>query len=173
MKLVINDHRTHELEFVYTENVWTGRRTITFNGKQAEKKSRNLYVLHLPNGDIEFQIKGNNFTGVTVQSPVFREPVEVRKKLPPLAYVFSVLAFVLGVVGGFLGGWAGGVFGGFLQGSAYGAISGFFFGLVLFAVMSIERKWLRYLVCAEMVLVCAGLTFFTGYGFALLQLALL
>ena len=173
MRIVVNDFRTHGLELVYTENLWTGRRTIFFNGRQAEKKSRNQFVLHLENGDIDFQIKGNNFTGITLQSPVLKQSVEVRKKLSPLDYVFAVLTFVLGVVGGFLGGWAGGVIGGLLQGCAYGAISGLFFGLVLFTVMSAERKWLRYLVCAELVLVCAGLAFFAGYGFALLRLALL
>ena len=171
MKIVVNDKRTQGLDLVYTENIWTGRRTITYNGKQAEKKSRNLFVLHLKNGDIEFRIKGNNFSGLTVQSSVLSEPVVLRRKLSPLEYVFVILAIVLGVVGGILGGVAGGVIGGVLQGCAYGAIGGLFFALVYIAIICIKRKWLRYLVCTELVIVSAGLAFFAGYGFALLVLA--
>lgn len=173
MTIVINDSRTHKLELVYTENLWTGRRTITFNGHQAEKKKRNLFVLHLENGDVELLIKGNNFTGITVQSPIFAKPIELRRKLSPFEYTFTILAIVLGIVGGFLGGWVGGVIGGVLQGCAYGALAGLGFALGLIAANCIKRKWLRYLVCVELAIVTAGLTFFLGYGVALLQLVLM
>ena len=173
MKITVNDSRTQGLDLVFTESLWTGRRTLTYNGNAAEKKSRKQFILHLSNGDIEFNIKGNIFSGITVLAPVLKEPVAVHKKLSPLAYVFSVLAVVLSIVCGILGGVVGGVIGGVLQGGVYGIIGGLFFALVLLAVTGIKRKWLRYLVCAELVIVSAGLAFFIGYGMALLMLAMI
>lgn len=173
MKVVIKDSRTQGLEFIYAENFWTGRRTISYNGQKAEKKNRNLFVLHLKNGDLEFQIKGNNFTGIKVYSSVFKEPVEVRRKLSPLEIILIILSLALGIAGGFVGGWAGGVIGGVLQGALYGVIGALFFTAGMYAALYIKRKWLRYLVCAELVILSAGLTFFVGYGLALLQLALI
>ena len=173
MKITVNDSRTQGKELVFTESLWTGRRTLSFDGKAAEKKSRKQFVLHAENGDTEFIIKGNLFSGITVQSSALSEEVQVNKKLSPLEYVFAILAVALGIVGGFLGGFVGGVLGGALQGGVYGVIGGLFFAFVLFAVTSIKRKWLRYLVCAELVLVSAGLAFFSGYGMAQLMLAIL
>ena len=173
MKITVNDSRTQGLDLVFTESLWTGRRTLAYNGNAAEKKSRKLFVLHLKSGDIEFHIKGNIFSGITVQSPVLREPIEVHKKFSPPEYIFAVLAVVLAIAGGILGGVAGGVIGGVLQGGVYGILGGLFFALVLLAVTCIKRKWLRYLVCAELVIVSAGLAFFAGYGMALLLLAII
>lgn len=171
MKIVINDRRTQERELVYTENLWTGRRTVTYNGIEAEKKSRKEFVLHLENGSIPFEVQGNVFKGITLASPLLLEPVQMRKGFNALEYVLSILAAVLSIVCGFLGGLAGGVIGGVLQGICYGLIGGIGFTLVAIAVICIEKKWLRYVVCAELVLVCAALAFFLGYGFALLRLA--
>ena len=171
MNVVVNDSRTQGKELIYKENLWTGQRKISFDGQEAKKKTRKQFLLQTDEGEVEFNVKGNFLAGITVQSPCFAEPVEVCRKFTPLEYIFAILAFVMGVACGLLGGWAGGVIGGALQGCAYGVIAGLFFVLVVYAVMGIERKWLRYLVCAELVLVCAGLAFFAGYGFALLRIA--
>ena len=133
MKVVVNDSRTQGLDFIYTESLWTGRRAIFFNGQRAEKKSRNQFVLHLKNGDLDFQIKGNYYTGIKVYSSAFTEPVEVRRKFSPLEYVFLVLAFLLGIAGGFLGGWVGGVIGGVLHGCLFGALGGVFLSFDMYA----------------------------------------
>ena len=171
MTVVVNDERTQGKELVYTESLWTGRRTIAYDGRQAEKKSRNRYLLRGEDGETEILVKSGLFSGTTLLCSLFSGAVEVRRRFTVLESVFAVLSIVLGIVCGMLGGWVGGVIGGALQGLTYGALGGVFFGLVAFAIFSIKRKWLRYLVCIELLLVCAGLAFFTGYGLALLRVA--
>lgn len=173
MKVIINDGRTQGMDLTYTENLWTGQRTITYNNVAAKKQSRKQFLLQMKNGAVPFEVRGNLFAGVTLISPILTAPVQVRRAFSPLEYVLAILAAVLGIACGILGGYVGGVIGGVLQGCLYGLIGGLGFALVGIAVLGIGKRWLRYLVCVELVLVCAALAFFTGYGLALWRISMI
>ena len=139
---------------VYEESFWTGRRKLTFGGKELKRLNNKKFVLE-PQGEgeeaVEFTINGNMFKGVTVSASVFAEPVTVRKPLSPLEYVLVILPIIPSVFFGAIG----------------GAIGGLFAVASLYFLPKIKPIWLKITVGIEMC-ATAGLTaFLIAYAFAL------
>ena len=86
---------------VYEESIWTGKRTITINGRTLSKVKRNVYS----DGTCDYVIKGSYYTGVTLEGP---ETYVIYEKLNVLQ---TILVFLPVVVCAFIGGAIGALFG--------------------------------------------------------------
>ena len=86
---------------VYEESIWTGKRTITINGRTLSKVKRNVYS----DGSNDYVIKGSYYTGVTLEGP---ETYVIYEKLNVLQ---TILVFLPVVVCAFIGGAIGALFG--------------------------------------------------------------
>ena len=88
---------------VYEENAWTGRRTITINGRTLTKIKRNVYS----DGSADYKVKGSYFTGITLEGP---ETYVVYEKLNALQTILVFLpVIILAVIGGAIGGLVGAI----------------------------------------------------------------
>lgn len=92
---------SNENTLVYEENFWTGKRTITINGRTLSKVKRNVYS----DGANDYVVKGSYYTGVTVVGP---ETYVIYEKLTVLQTIFVFLPVI---VCAFIGGAIGGLFG--------------------------------------------------------------
>ncbi|MBR3845750.1 MAG: hypothetical protein IKM40_04170 [Clostridia bacterium] len=86
----------------YTENFWTGKRTISIDGKVLQKIDKKTYKYE----DKYYTIKGSYFTGVEISDGVQR--VELVRKLTTLEMILCFIPFVVVVTGGAIGGLCGG-----------------------------------------------------------------
>ena len=104
-------------ELVYNESFWTGKKTLTVNGVDAQSISKKEYMI---NGK-KALLKGNYFTGINLY--IEGEPVRLSPKpkwyeiffaIFPLVFLLTwgnsaSLCAIFPVVGGALGGALGGI----------------------------------------------------------------
>ena len=104
-------------EIVYEENVWTGKKTLTFNGVPAKQISKKEYALD----DKKALLKGNIYSGVIMQ--IDGEDIQLLAKPAWYEILFAVIPFaflmiwgnspalcaIFPVVGGAIGGALGGI----------------------------------------------------------------
>lgn len=154
MKITVCDEKTGGLTLDYEENIWTGRRTLTYNGEKLVRKNNKSFLLPASQerGEAEFRVTGNAFAGVTVASEIFSGVVTVRRKLSALEYILAVLPLIPSVFFGAVG----------------GAIGGLFMALSLCCMTRIETLWLKIVVGIELGAIGGLLAFWTAYGVALL-----
>ncbi|MGN1373246.1 MAG: hypothetical protein ACI4VK_04270 [Candidatus Coproplasma sp.] len=138
----------------YEESFWTGKRRLTWCGKELKRVNNRQFVLE-PQSEgeeaVEFAVNGNIFKGVTISSAAFSGAVTVRKPLTWVEYVLVILPIIPSVLFGAIG----------------GAIGGLFAAASLYLLPKIKPVWLKIVVGIEMCAV-AGLTaFLVAYAFAL------
>ena len=93
---------THNDKIItYSENFWTGKKSIFVNGKELIKISKNTYKLE----NECYSVKGNFLTGVELNDGV--QNITVVRKLTTLEYVLCFLPFILVFSGGAVGGVCG------------------------------------------------------------------
>ncbi len=156
MRVEICDESTVNVELVYRESFFTGRRTLTYGGVELVRKSNKEFVLPATEERAEqiFSVAGNAFKGVTVSSALLGAAVTVRRRLSPLEYILAILPIIPSVFFGLVG----------------GAIGGLFVAVSLFLQTKISSLALRIIVGIEMVAVSGLLAFLCAYGVALLIL---
>lgn len=109
MKAIINNENTKNKTLIYQEGFWTGKRTISYDGTPLTKVKRNIYEYKKDEVAENFEIKGNQLVGVTIN--MFGNNVEVSRKLTWYEIVLSVLVFLPCILFGAVGGAVGGVLG--------------------------------------------------------------
>ena len=139
---------------VYEESFWTGKRKLTYCGKELKRVNNKKFVLE-PQSEgeeaVEFDVNGNIFKGVTVSASVFSGAVIIRKPLTWVEYVLVILPIIPSVLFGAIG----------------GAIGGLFAAASLYLLPKIKPIWLKIVVGIE-ICAMAGLTaFLVAYAFAL------
>ena len=110
-------------KIVYNENIWTGKRSISINGKQLTKISKTSYKMNLENEESYYvTIDGNMFKGTRLKikgKTVLISPAtkwyEYILGFMPLALVLiwgnsPALCEIFPIVGGAIGGAIGGLF---------------------------------------------------------------
>ena len=138
-------------KLVYEENFWTGRRKLSYGGKQLKRINNKKFVLESQNGEggeLVFEVKGNMFKGISVQSTAFPEPVIIKGALSVLDYILVILPIVPSVFFGAIGGGIGG---------AFTAIS-------LVFVPKIKPKWLKIIIGIEMCVISGLTAFLAAFG---------
>jgi len=109
MKYIINNEKTKNKDFVYQENDWTGKKTLTYDGIPLTKIDRLNYKLENEGETSTVTIKGNSFSGLSVN--MFGNEIEVIRKLAWYELVMAILVFAPCCIFGLIGGICGGVFG--------------------------------------------------------------
>ncbi len=88
--------------FFVSENIWSGRISITVDGKLSRKIRRNHYQYADDANTFQIEKKGNSLLGM--QLLVNGEEIEVVRKLNTLEIILSCLPLILVLIGGFIGG---------------------------------------------------------------------
>lgn len=86
----------------YTENFWTGKKTISINGKELLKIDKKRYKYE----DKYYTVKGSYLTGVEMSDGV--ESITLIRKLTTLEMILCFIPLVVIVTGGAIGGLCGG-----------------------------------------------------------------
>ena len=109
MKVVVNNEQTNNKELYYEENLWTGKRTIVYDGVTLTKVKRNLF--EYKNGETTEQVEviGNQLLGITIK--MLGKEIEVARKLAWYEIVMAVLVFAPCILFGAIGGAIGGALG--------------------------------------------------------------
>lgn len=152
MTETVNNEITNGKDLVYTESFWSGRRSLSYDGKELKRESNKKFVLETEKGNTEFQVSGNVFKGVNVSSSVFGSPVNVVRKLTPLEYILAILVFIPGVVFGAIG----------------GAVGGVIACVNLYIMPKIETLWLKIVVAVEFCAVAGFAAFWLAYAVGML-----
>lgn len=149
MKITINNEQTKNKELYYEENFWTGKKTIKYNGVILTKVKRNLY--EYKDGDIseQFEVKGNQLVGITIN--LFGETIEVARKLTWYEIVMSILVFVPCILFGAIGGAIGGAFG--------------FTNLTI--IRNVDKWWLKLIISIQFTII--GLLLSYIFAFLILK----
>ena len=90
-------------KITYTENFWTGKKTITINGQEIKKIDKKTYQYE----DTYCTVKGSYLTGVNLILGV--QTIELVRKLTTFETVLCFLPFLVILTGGAIGGACGGV----------------------------------------------------------------
>ena len=85
-------------EFIYDENIWTGKKTITVDGEKLEKDGKKSFKL----GEIRYKVKGNFLTGVKLMNDT--ETYVLVRSLTVVEFLLSFLPCILVFFGGAIGG---------------------------------------------------------------------
>ena len=149
MQITINNEQTKNKELYYEENFWTGKKTIKYNGVILTKIKRNLY--EYKDGDIseQFEVKGNQLVGITIN--LFGETIEVARKLTWYEIVMSILVFVPCILFGAIGGAIGGAFG--------------FTNLTI--IRNVDKWWLKLIISIQFTII--GLLLSYLFAFLILK----
>lgn len=103
MKYTVNNQATQNKELEYNEAFWSGKKTLTYNGKELKKIKRNHFEYTDGEKTEVFETKGNILTGIKVN--MFGQDVEVLRTLIWYEVVLSLLLLIPGVIwGGLIGG---------------------------------------------------------------------
>ncbi len=141
MKAVINNESTFNKTLIYQEGFWTGKRTISYDGTALTKVKRNIYEYKTENKVENFEIKGNQLVGVTIN--MLGNSVEVSRKLTWYEIVLSVLVFLPCILFGAVGGAVGGVLG--------------FTNIMV--IRSVNKVWVKIVVSIEFIAISLLLSY--------------
>lgn len=82
----------------YDENIWTGKKTVSINGKPLEKAGKNMFYMSSEGEKSYVILKGNIFTGITLE--INGRDIVVSKKPEWYEFTLAVLTFVICLVWG-------------------------------------------------------------------------
>lgn len=156
MKQVIQHEKLGEI--VYQESFWTGKKTITLNGGQLEKVSKNTYKT--TDGD-SVTLSGNFFKGATLD--IKGESVRVTPPIKWYEIVLSVLPFILIMV------WGNSValckIVPVIGGAIGGAVSALLSAANVVIIKRIDKIWLKIVISIVMLGATFGICCGLGYAF--------
>ncbi|MDE5563269.1 MAG: hypothetical protein K2J01_07000 [Clostridiales bacterium] len=152
MTETINSESTKNIDLVYTESFWTGRRQLRYGEIELTRKSNKKFVGETDGGEVEFSVHGNRFKGIYVESATLQGPVCVVRKLTVLEYILAVLVLVPALIFGAVG----------------GAVGGVIACVNLYVMPKIETLWLKITVALEFTAVSGFTAFWIAYAFGTL-----
>ena len=65
MELQIKDEQNN-INYVYSESLWTGKRSLTVNGIPAMKVSKKVFQLPTEEGPVRYEIKGSIYSDISI-----------------------------------------------------------------------------------------------------------
>lgn len=65
MQLQIKDEQNN-INYVYSESLWTGKRGLTVNGIPAMKVSKKVFQLQTEEGPVRYEIKGSIYSDISI-----------------------------------------------------------------------------------------------------------
>lgn len=147
-------------EIVYEESAWTGKKTLTINGEQLQKKDKTTFVT---NSGEQVALNGNFLKGASIT--VGGETIQIIPAVKWYEVVLSILPFLLimiwgnvvelclivPVVGGAIG----------------GLISGVFSVSNLIIIKRVDKIWLKVLISLGMLAATFGIC--CGIGYAIIS----
>lgn len=141
MKIIVNNEQTKNKELCYEEGFWTGKRTIKYDGVTLTKIKRNLYEYKNGESVEQFEVKGNQFYGITIT--MFGNNVEIVRRLTWYEIVMSVVVFVPGILFG-----------------AVGGVIGALIGITnLIVIRKVNKWWLQLIISLVFTAVCLVLSY--------------
>ena len=141
MKIIVNNEQTKNKELCYEEGFWTGKRTIKYDGVILTKIKRNLYEYKNGESVEQFEVKGNQFYGITIT--MFGNNVEIVRRLTWYEIIMSVVVFVPGVLFG-----------------AVGGVIGALIGITnLIVIRKVNKWWLQLIISLVFTAVCLVLSY--------------
>ena len=141
MKIIVNNEQTKNKELCYEEGFWTGKRTIKYDGVTLTKIKRNLYEYKNGESVEQFEVKGNQFYGITIT--MFGNNVEIVRRLTWYEIVMSVVVFVPGMLFG-----------------AVGGVIGALIGITnLIVIRKVNKWWLQLIISLVFTAVCLVLSY--------------
>ncbi len=163
MRVELKNEQTMGKTFVYEENFWTGRVTLTYDGNKLEKVKRNHFKLDVDGKAEEFVVSGNQVIGVKVS--MFDTSVEVARKPTWYEWFFTALICMGGVAIIIAGSCMGNL--NYWLGVLFGAVCGAITGGVAYTNIAllkrIDKLWIRLVVGAELVLLDLALCGFFAH----------
>lgn len=141
MKIIVNNEQTKNKELCYEEGFWTGKRTIKYDDVTLTKIKRNLYEYKNGESVEQFEVKGNQFYGITIT--MFGNNVEIVRRLTWYEIVMSVIVFVPGMLFG-----------------AVGGVIGALIGITnLIVIRKVNKWWLQLIISLVFTAVCLVLSY--------------
>lgn len=141
MRIIVNNEQTKNKELCYEEGFWTGKRTIKYDGVTLTKIKRNLYEYKNGESVEQFEVKGNQFYGITIT--MFGNNVEIVRRLTWYEIVMSVVVFVPGMLFG-----------------AVGGVIGALIGITnLIVIRKVNKWWLQLIISLVFTAVCLVLSY--------------
>lgn len=95
-------------EYIYEENFWTGKTTLTIDGKTAIKSSRKKFVD--PSDDQTIHVRGTFLTGVSLLKNQEAVVLVKNKWYETLLIFLPIITIIFGVLNGAVGGALSAVF---------------------------------------------------------------
>lgn len=141
MKVVINNENTDNKTLIYQEGFWTGKRTISYDKTPLTKVKRNIFEYKTEETTENFEIKGNQLVGVTIN--MLGKDVEVSRKLTWYEIVLSILVFIPCILFGAVGGAVGGALG--------------FTNIMV--IRSLDKTWVKIVVSVEFIAISLLLSY--------------
>lgn len=141
MKVVINNENTNNKTLIYQEGFWTGKRTISYDGTPLTKVKRNIFEYKTEKTTENFEIKGNQLIGVTIN--MLGKDVGVSHKLTWYEIVLSILVFIPCILFGAVGGAVGGALG--------------FTNIMI--IRSLDKTWVKIVVSVEFIAISLLLSY--------------
>ena len=141
MEYRVKNDLTKDKELIYTENSFSGKKSLIYNGEKLNKVAKNVFEYVEDGTSYKFTLKGNTVMGVTVN--MFEKDVQVVEKASPLIWVFTILilipCFLFGAVGGAVGG----------------------LGMVTYIYLArlVPKTWQKILLGLSFMIVCALLSY--------------
>lgn len=161
MKIEICDERTDGKSLKVSENIWTGRRSVTYDGIAFERVNNKKFVAKISDGEeATITVRGNRLIGTLVESELWNHPIQLSRRLAWWEYMLAILVVVSGFAGAMLGGVVGG--------AIIGAVLGLLGYVTIELLLHIRQRWLRIVIGVEMVLA----TGFLGYFLSLAIIAI-
>lgn len=141
MKVVLNNENTDNKTLIYQEGFWTGKRTISYDKTPLTKVKRNIFEYKTEETTENFEIKGNQLVGVTIN--MLGKDVEVSRKLTWYEIVLSILVFIPCILFGAVGGAVGGALG--------------FTNIMV--IRSLDKTWVKIVVSVEFIAISLLLSY--------------
>ena len=109
MQLHIRDEQNN-INYVYSESLWTGKRGLTVNGIPAKKVSKKVFELPAEEGVIRYEIKGSIYSDISVIANGYAVSTDHEWYEKMLIWLPLISIIIGGVFGGLIGALIFGVF---------------------------------------------------------------
>lgn len=151
MLIHINNEQTKFKDLVYAENIWTGGRTITYDGVPLSKHKRGVYELKQGEQTELVTVKGNQLIGVTVT--LFGQPIELSRQAFWYEWVLAVMAFIPALIFAVLNK-DGNIGLCILAAGICGGIGGGLFFANFYLLKRVDKLYLKIILAGELTVFC-------------------
>ena len=153
MLITINNEQTKFKDLVYAENIWTGKRTITYDGVTLPKRKRGLYELRQGDQTELVMVKGNQLIGVTVT--LFGQQIELLRKTFWYEWVLAIMVFIPAIIFAVLNNDGDNIGLCALAAGICGGIGGGLYFVNFYLLKRVNKLYLKIILAVEFTAVCA------------------